>query len=116
MATRGIVTGAHYGLRDWVARRVTAVVLLVYTGVLLGAIMLTPELSYGVWADMFSQSWLKVATLLAIVALSCHAWVGVRDIDMDYIKPTGVLRFLLVATLLALCGYSWCAVTIPRTR
>jgi succinate dehydrogenase / fumarate reductase membrane anchor subunit len=112
MTTRRIVTGAHYGLRDWLAQRVTAVVLLVYTVVLLGAIMLTPELSYGVWADMFSQSWLKVATLLAIVALSWHAWVGVRDIYMDYIKPTGVRLFLQVATVLALVGYACWAVII----
>lgn len=112
MTTQRIVTGAHYGLRDWLAQRVTAVVLLVYTLILIGTIIAVPELSYGVWADLFAQAWMKVATLLAVVALIWHAWVGVRDIYMDYIKPTGVRLFLQVATVLALVGYACWAVII----
>ncbi len=112
MTTRRIVTGAHYGLRDWLAQRVTAVILLVYTLILIATVVFAPELSYGVWADLFAQSWMKVATLLAVVALIWHAWVGVRDIYMDYIKPTGVRLFLQVATVLALVGYACWAVII----
>jgi succinate dehydrogenase / fumarate reductase membrane anchor subunit len=112
MTTQRIVTGAHYGLRDWLAQRVTAVVLLVYTLLLIGTIIAVPELSYGTWADLFAQAWMKVATLLAVVALIWHAWVGVRDIYMDYIKPTGVRLFLQVATVLALVGYACWAVII----
>jgi succinate dehydrogenase / fumarate reductase membrane anchor subunit len=112
MTTRRIVTGAHYGLKDWLAQRVTAVMLLIYTLILLGTVLLTSELSYGVWAELFSQAWMKVATLLAVVALIWHAWVGVRDIYMDYIKPTGVRLFLQVATVLALVGYALWAVII----
>jgi len=112
MTTRRIVTGAHYGLKDWLAQRVTAVILLIYTVVLLGTVLFTAELSYGVWAVLFSQAWMKVATLLAVVALIWHAWVGVRDIYMDYIKPTGVRLFLQVATVLALVGYALWAVII----
>ena len=55
---------------------------------------------------------MKVATLLAVVALIWHAWVGIRDIYMDYIKPTGVRLFLQVATVLALVGYALWAVII----
>lgn len=112
MTTRRIVTGAHYGLKDWLAQRVTAVILLLYTVVLLGTVLFTPELGYGLWAQLFSQAWMKVATLLAVVALIWHAWVGVRDIYMDYIKPTGVRLFLQVATVLALAGYALWAVII----
>ena len=31
---------------------------------------------------------MRVATLLAMLALIYHAWVGIRDVLMDYIKPT----------------------------
>ena len=112
MTTSRIVVGAHYGLRDWLAQRVTAVILLAYTVLLLGAAFVTPELTYGTWAELFASVWMKVATLLAVIALIWHAWVGVRDIFMDYIKPTGVRLVLQVATVVALVGYALWAVII----
>ena len=112
MTTRRIVVGAHYGLRDWLAQRVTAVVLLVYTLLLLGVALFSGELSYGTWAGLFASVWMKVATLLAVLALIWHAWVGVRDIYMDYIKPTGARLVLQVATVVALIGYAIWAVII----
>jgi succinate dehydrogenase / fumarate reductase membrane anchor subunit len=112
MTTRRIVVGAHYGLRDWLAQRVSAVVLLTYTLLLIGAVLFTRDLDYGSWAGMFSTVWMKVATLLAVLALIWHAWVGVRDIYMDYIKPTGVRLVLQVATVVALVGYAIWAVII----
>jgi succinate dehydrogenase / fumarate reductase membrane anchor subunit len=112
MTTPRIVVGAHYGLRDWLAQRITAVVLLVYTLLLAGATLFGAELSYGSWAGLFASAWMKVATLLAVLALIWHAWVGVRDIYMDYIKPTGVRLVLQVATVVALIGYAIWAVII----
>jgi len=115
MTTRRIVVGAHYGLRDWLAQRVSAVVLLAYTLLLLGAVLFTRDLDYGSWAGMFSTVWMKVATLLAVLALSWHAWVGVRDIYMDYIKPTSVRLVLHAVTLLLLIGYlGWAAQVLWR--
>ena len=112
MTTSRIVVGAHYGLRDWLAQRFSAVVLLAYTLLLIGAAALTPELNYGTWAGLFANAWMKVATLLAVLALIWHAWVGIRDIYMDYIKPTGARLVLQVATLVALIGYACWAVII----
>ena len=112
MTTRRIVVGAHYGLRDWLAQRVTAVVLLAYTVLLLGTLLFTPELGYGAWAGLFASAWMKVATLLAVLALIWHAWVGVRDIYMDYVKPTGARLGLQVVTVVALVGYAIWAVII----
>lgn len=112
MTTSRIVVGAHYGLRDWLAQRLTAIVLLAYTLVLLGAIAFTPDLGYGTWAGLFASNWMKVATLLAVISLAWHAWVGIRDIFMDYIKPTGVRLLLQVLTVVALIGYALWAVII----
>ncbi len=63
MTTKRIVVGAHYGLKDWLAQRVSAVVLAVYTVILLLALMAQPELSYGSWAGLFASGWMKVFTL-----------------------------------------------------
>ena len=54
------------------------------------------------WRDLFAHGWMRVATLLFIVSLAWHAWVGVRDILMDYIKPDGLRLALQVLTLLLL--------------
>jgi len=112
MTTRRIVVGAHYGLRDWLAQRITAVVLLAYTLLLAGAMLFTPELTYGTWSGLFATAWMKVATLMAVIALIWHAWVGVRDIYMDYVQSTGLRLTLQVATVLALVGYALWAVII----
>ena len=112
MTTKRIVVGAHYGLKDWLVQRVSAVVMALYTLVLLVALLFTPELSYSSWAALFASLWMKVFTLLALAALAWHAWIGARDIFMDYIKPTAVRLLLEAATIVALAGYLIWAVII----
>lgn len=115
MTTKRIVVGAHYGLRDWLAQRITAVIMAVYTVVLLVAVLCLPALTYGNWAGLFASSWMKVATLLAILSLIYHAWIGVRDIYMDYLKSAGLRLFLQVLTIVALIGYAaWSAIILWR--
>jgi succinate dehydrogenase / fumarate reductase membrane anchor subunit len=115
MTTRRIVVGAHYGTRGWMLQRITAIVLAVYTLILLGALFAIPEFTYGTWSGLFAAVWMKVATLVALLAVLYHAWVGVRDIFMDYIKPTGVRLSLQVLTVVALMGYGlWAVIVLWR--
>jgi succinate dehydrogenase / fumarate reductase, membrane anchor subunit len=99
-----LVVGAHYGLRDWLAQRITAVVMAVYTIVLLFWFFAAHNFSYEGWAGIFSLQWMKLATFVALLCLFYHAWVGIRDIWMDYVKPMGVRLFLQVLTILWLIG------------
>ena len=112
MTTKRVVVGAHYGLKDWLAQRITAIVMAVYTVVLLLALLFTPELTYGSWAGLFASTWMKVLTLLALLAMVWHVWIGVRDIYMDYVRQTAVRLLLQVATIVALVGYACWAVII----
>lgn len=112
MTTKRLVVGAHYGLRDWLAQRITAVILTVYSLVLLICVLAMPALTYGNWAGLFGNPWIKVLTLLAVLSLIYHAWIGVRDIWMDYVKATGLRLFLEVLTIIALIGYGCWAATI----
>jgi succinate dehydrogenase / fumarate reductase, membrane anchor subunit len=100
-----IVTGAHYGMRDWLAQRVTAVLMVVYTLALAGVLISRRPVTYTVWRDLFAQGWMRIATLLFAASLAWHAWVGMRDILMDYIKPTGLRLALEVLTVILLAGY-----------
>ena len=99
-----IVVGARYGLRDWLAQRVTAVVMAVYALVLAGSLLLGPTMSQDAWRALMSGGLMRFATFLFILCLCYHAWVGVRDIWMDYIKPAGLRLTLHVLTLLMLIG------------
>jgi succinate dehydrogenase / fumarate reductase membrane anchor subunit len=103
--TQRIVTGAHYGLRDWLAQRITAIIMAVYSVIAVWVLFSAKPISYGVWRDLFSQGWMRVATLLFIASLAWHAWVGVRDILMDYIKPAGLRLALEVLVLLTIAAY-----------
>ena len=100
-----IVVGAHYGLRDWLAQRVTAAIMAVYSLIVAFVLFFGAPLTYGVWRELFTQGWMRVATLLFALSLTWHAWVGMRDILMDYIKPTAIRLSLEIGVLLLIAVY-----------
>ena len=106
------ITGAHYGLKDWLAQRVTAVVMAVYVVAFVGILLVCPPQRYEQWRALFGSQTMRIATFIFFVSLFWHAWVGMRDILMDYVKPTAVRLGLEVATLLLLVGYAVWAVQI----
>jgi succinate dehydrogenase / fumarate reductase membrane anchor subunit len=99
-----LVVGAHYGLRDWLAQRITAIVMAVFTIVLLVVFFTAREFSYEGWAGLFAQQWFKLFALVTFVGLYYHVWVGMRDIWMDYVKPVAIRLSLQVLTILWLVG------------
>ena len=110
--TKRVVTGAHYGMRDWLSQRVTAALMALFTLVLLVQLLLPGPLGYDRWAGIFSSQWMKVLTFTVIVAMAWHAWVGVRDIWMDYVKPVGLRLTLQVATMVWLVSCAGWAVQV----
>lgn len=99
------VVGAHYGLRDWLAQRITAIVMAVYTLMLLTALVSLPQIDYGHWKAMWQLPLLRYMTVLFLVSLFIHAWVGIRNIFMDYIKDASLRLTLYVLVILALVSY-----------
>lgn len=107
--SKRLVVGAHYGLRDWLSQRVTAALMAVFTLLLIVQVLFGAKLGYERWAQIFSAQWMKVLTFVTIVSLAWHAWVGMRDVWMDYVKPVGVRLVLQVATiawLIGCCGWA----------
>ncbi|MEK9803401.1 MAG: succinate dehydrogenase, hydrophobic membrane anchor protein [Curvibacter sp.] len=103
--SKRIVVGAHYGLRDWLVQRVTAVLMVLFTLLVLAQVLFTRgPVGYETWAGIFAPQWMKVITYTVIVALIWHVWVGMRDIWMDYIKPVWLRLSLQVFTLVWLVG------------
>lgn len=110
--SKRIVVGAHYGLRDWLAQRITAVLMAIFTVVLLAQVLMPGELGYDRWAAIFSTQWMKLLTFVTILSLAYHAWVGMRDIWMDYIQPVGIRLTLQVLTMVWLVGCAGWAIQV----
>lgn len=110
-----IVVGAHYGLRDWIGQRVTAVYMAIFTLIFGIRTLMLPEMTYEHWSGLFSTGLCKFLAFLFFLSLFYHAWIGVRDIWMDYIKPVGLRLTLHVVTLFLLIGYAgWAAQILWR--
>ena len=107
--SKRIVVGAHYGLRDWLAQRVTAALMALFTLLVLAQVIFSKgPIVYDKWAGIFSSQWMKALTFTISIALLYHVWVGMRDIWMDYIKPVGLRLGLQVFTLVWLIACaSW---------
>ena len=97
------LTGAHYGLKDWLIQRITAVIMLFYTIFLIIVLLLLPK-DYSNWQKFFSNFIVELFTQITFLALVMHAWIGVRDIWMDYIKHAGIKLILDTLTILWLVG------------
>ena len=110
--SKRLVVGAHYGLRDWLVQRITAVLMALFTVALLVQVLMPGALGYDRWAAIFSQQWMKVLTFVTILSLTYHAWVGVRDIWMDYIKPVGIRLALQVFSIVWLLGCAGWAIQV----
>ncbi len=106
------VVGAHYGLRGWLIQRVSAGVMAAYTLLFVLILVFAPPAHYGAWQALFAHQAMKIASFLFLVSVFLHAWVGMRDILMDYAKPTGLRLALEVAVALTLLAYAGWALQI----
>lgn len=88
-----ITSFGRSGLYDWMIQRATAVLLLVFSLFIIGYLLFNPGLDYEQWRALFTQTWMRVFTLLALISIGAHAWIGLWSVSTDYIKPTGP-RFL----------------------
>ncbi|MBE7939054.1 MULTISPECIES: succinate dehydrogenase, hydrophobic membrane anchor protein [Ramlibacter] len=111
--SKRIVVGAHYGLRDWLSQRVTAILMALFTLVVLAQVLLSRgPIGYDKWAGIFAAQWMKVLTFAVIAALLWHVWVGMRDVFMDYIKPVAIRLAAQVFTIVWLVGCAGWAIQV----
>jgi succinate dehydrogenase / fumarate reductase, membrane anchor subunit len=101
----GVMSLSANGLRDWMIQRVTAVIIGVYTLFLLGFILLQPQIDFATWHHLFAHPFMRAFTLLALLSLVAHAWIGLWTVITDYINDL-VVRFLVeIIVILALITY-----------
>jgi succinate dehydrogenase / fumarate reductase membrane anchor subunit len=107
-----VVVGAHYGVGGFLAQRLTAAYMALFTLVFATVLLTTRPTDYSSWKTLVSQGWLRFGLFLFVVCVLVHAWIGMRDIWMDYIKPTGLRLTLEAATAFWLVGCGGWAVQI----
>lgn len=107
-----VVTGAHYGLRDWLAQRLSALVMAVYAAFIAVWALFQAPVGYEAWTGLFASNVVRSFTLLALFAMFYHAWVGVRDIVMDYVNSTSLRLAIHAVVILALILYAIWSVQI----
>jgi succinate dehydrogenase / fumarate reductase, membrane anchor subunit len=110
--SRRLVVGAHYGLRDWLAQRITSLLMAIFTVAVVVQVLLPGALDYTRWSAIFAQQWMKVLTFVTVVSLLYHVWVGMRDIWMDYVQPVGVRLALDIFTIAWLFGCAGWAIQV----
>jgi len=102
-----IVVGAHYGIKDWLIQRITAIIMAVYTLIVAVALLFCGAAeSSESWHAFMGNGYMRFITPLFIVSLCYHAWIGVRDLWMDYVKCAALRLTLHVLTILVLAGYA----------
>jgi succinate dehydrogenase / fumarate reductase membrane anchor subunit len=92
------------GLKAWFLQRVTSVYLALFGGYMALYFVLSPPASHAELVAWVASPWLALGLLLFIPILLAHAWVGIRDVFMDYLKPIA-----LRATAMTLVGFVFLA-------
>ena len=97
-------TGAHIGTGTWLVQRATALVLAVALPGLIIHFLAALPVDFPGWQALFAPLWVRVLLLLTMTALALHAWVGMRDMFMDYVRSTALRLALYLAVMVTLAG------------
>jgi succinate dehydrogenase / fumarate reductase membrane anchor subunit len=97
-------TGAHTGTGVWLMQRATALLLGLAMPVLVVYALTIDPLDFSGWKALWAPLSARVWVLLVAVAMALHAWVGMRDIFMDYVHPTVARLALSLAVVVVLGG------------
>jgi len=101
------------GQKAFVVQRVTALLILGYLAAAAIWFAFGPSITYAQWQAWNARPLTAVATMLLAVAVLAHAWVGVRDVVLDYVKPFALRLAVLASAGAALTGLgAWTALIL----
>ncbi|AWK14017.1 succinate dehydrogenase membrane anchor subunit [Candidatus Fukatsuia symbiotica] len=93
------------GVHDWLLLRASAIIILLYILYLFGFIATVPHITYEIWRSFFSLTLTKVFTLLTLLSILVHAWIGLWQVLTDYVKPLAIRLVLQLVVVIALLVY-----------
>jgi succinate dehydrogenase / fumarate reductase membrane anchor subunit len=97
---------AMSGFSAWLVQRLSAVYMAVFIFVVFAWLIILP-LNAENWLLWMGNFWIQLAVLLFYLSLLLHAWIGIRDVIMDYVHPLGlrVAAFALLGLFLLANGF-----------
>lgn len=99
---------AAEGLGGWLLQRFTAVYLAVYLLAVVARLLIQGTPDYSEWRSWFALPWMGVLTVMFAIAVLLHAWIGVREVLIDYVHPVWLrLAFMAVTGLVLLGSLLW---------
>lgn len=93
------------GVHDWLLLRASAIVITLYILYILGFVVIAQGITFEIWHDFFASPITKVFTLLTLLSILVHAWIGLWQVLTDYIKPLAVRLVLQLAVVVTLVVY-----------
>ena len=105
------------GFKAWILQRISAVYLALFSVYLLFTLILYPPASHEAFKTWILSSPVLIWLLLFIYLLLLHAWIGIRDVAIDYLWHTGtrVIVLSLVGLMLSACGL-WALVILISAK
>ncbi len=98
------MTRAAQGLRAWLLQRFTAIYLALFFLFAVFRFVTAPPAGYAQWQAWLAQPLAGVASGLFTLALLLHAWVGIRDVLIDYVHAVWLRLSLMALVGLMLLG------------
>ena len=94
------------GLKAWVLQRISAVYLGFFTLYVTFYLLMNTPANFEQWSGWINSLPVMLAFMLAIGLTLLHAWIGIRDVLIDYIPFTGIrlIVMTLVGLMLIGCG------------
>lgn len=101
------------GQRAFVVQRLSALVVLAYLAAAALWLLFEPGTTLERWRAFSAQPAGAALVLALVAAVLAHAWVGVRDVLLDYARPRALRLALLAGAALGILGLgAWSAVIV----
>ncbi|MFI4954478.1 MAG: succinate dehydrogenase, hydrophobic membrane anchor protein [Gammaproteobacteria bacterium] len=102
---KNITAFGRSGLSDWFVQRVTSVIVASYVFFILGYLVLNQPVTFIDWYEFYAGLGIRIYTIVVLLSLVIHAWIGMWTILTDYVKPTWARILFEVVIILVLAAY-----------
>lgn len=83
---KSTITFWKSGLQAWIIQRISAFFITLYISYILYFFIKNQEITYKLWISFLSCTYTKVLTIISLICLLMHSWIGLWIISNDYIK------------------------------
>ena len=109
---KSVTSLSSSGLSNWMLQRVSALIMTAYLVFMIGYFVVNPSPSYDQWSSLHSSLGMRIFSLLTILSIAAHAWIGIWCVLTDYItvrliglKATPIRMFLQLTMIAVILFY-----------